>query len=313
MDSCHLNQRKSIYRQAQKLLKSASSTETVRLTTPEPDALQFLQKVFHPHRTRRQQMKAAVFFMVVYILLQPCMTTVSAQNKSQPPSQQDIEKVEKLFQTANELMDKGKPAEAILRYKEALAILPGDPSLLFNGGLAAYMAKDYATAADLWKQLKSAEPEDWQVRTKLVQAYQAMGKLQERDAERAELFQLRKTGKITELSQLPHYCREQFEVNKLKVMVFEHFELKGDRALRYAFRVLDEAGDAEAFRISLGSYETTNAIWRETANPKPKAGDRLFHLDGYFKDGHVTYGMFTPEPSYDDIRNRVIKILEAQK
>ena len=57
----------------------------------------------------------------------------------------------------------------------------------------------------------------------------------------------------------------------------------------------------------------TNSVWRATAKPTPKEGERLFHLDGYFKSGgHATYGMFAPEPSYDEVRARVVQILEQK-
>ena len=102
-------------------------------------------------------------------------------------------------------------------------------------------------------------------------------------------------------------------MNGHKVMAFEHFELKGDRALRYVFTVLDKTEHAEDWRISLGSYDLTNSIWRQTTKPTPKEGERLFHLDGYFKGGgHATYGMYFPEPSYDETRARVLKILEGK-
>ena len=44
-----------------------------------------------------------------------------------------------------------------------------------------------------------------------------------------------------------------------------------------------------------------------------KDDERLFHLDGYYKWGHALHGMFFPEPSYDDTRARVIKVLENKK
>jgi len=95
-------------------------------------------------------------------------------------------------------------------------------------------------------------------------------------------------------------------------MAFEHFELKGDRGLRYVFSILDRTGNAEEFRISLGSYELTNSVWREKTIPKPKYGQRLFHLDGYFANGHAPYGMFSTEPSYDETRRIVVEILEGK-
>lgn len=236
-----------------------------------------------------------------------------AQDKNAQLSDEDIARIEKAFEAANALMEQHKYAEALARYKEALALEPDATGPLFNGGLAAYQSKDFNTAAELWRRLKKIDPSDWQARAKLIQAYQALGKLPERDAERAELMALWKSGNDPELAKEFEFCRDQFEVNKLKVMAFEHFELKGDRALRYVFSILNENGNAEDFRISLGSYEMTNAIWRETTKPEPKPGERLFHLDGYFKGGsHATYGMFAPEPSYDQMRVRVIQILEGK-
>lgn len=47
----------------------------------------------------------------------------------------------------------------------------------------------------------------------------------ERDAERASLFELWKSGKSDELSKQTEFCRDRFEVNGKKLMAFELFEL----------------------------------------------------------------------------------------
>lgn len=257
----------------------------------------------------KQRILTFALALTICVFLTP---SVQGQTAPQPGSAQADELADRAFRAANELMDQKKPAEALLKYKEALALIPGQPSILFNGGLAAYLSGNYADAVDFWKQLKAAEPLDWRVRAKLIQTYQALGKIAERDNERSELFELRRSGKSPELSQAVEYCREQFEVNQRKIMAFEHFELKGDRALRYVFSVIDQSGKGEEYRISLGSYDGTNAIWHETAKPKPKKEDRLFHLDGYFKDAHATYGMFSPEPSYEETRAMVVQALEGK-
>lgn len=247
----------------------------------------------------------------VLLVLLAVATSIRAQ---QPQSQADKEaQAEKAFNTANALLEQRKPGEALVHYKQALSLLPDDPAILFNAGMAAFQIKDYAFAAEAWTKLKTVDPLDWHTRSKLVQVYQALGKPAERDKERTELFEMWKAAKPAELKQRAEYCRDQFEVKGLKVMAFEHFELKGDRALRYVFSILNKAEDGEEFRISLGSYKFTNAVWREQQNPKPKEDERLFHLDGYFKNGsHATYGMYFPEPSYDAVRAKVIQILEAK-
>ena len=253
-------------------------------------------------------MPKLITILVIALLVS---TTAVAQEPKLSPQQ--TTEVELAFDTANKLMEKNKPAEALTHYKKALTILPKDPAILFNAGMAAFATKDFNTALEMWKQVKDVVPSDWHVRSKLIQTYQALGKTAERDAERTELFAMWKKGEPAELKQQFEYCRDQFEVKGQRVMAFEHFELKGNRALRYVFSILDATGEAEDWRISLGSYDITNNVWRETTKPTPKEGERLFHLDGYFKNGgHATFGMFAPEPTYDEIRARVVKILEEK-
>src|SRR5690606_22361089 len=140
-----------------------------------------------------------------------------------------------------------------------------------------------------------------------------LGKVNERNTERDELFALKKKGSVPDLNEQTEYCRDRFSIGGREVMAFELFEFKGPRGIRYIFRILDEAGEREDYRISLGSYDMTNAIWQETAKPKPENGVRLFHLDGYFRNGgHATYGMFPGEPTYEATKKMVIDILEKR-
>jgi tetratricopeptide (TPR) repeat protein len=253
------------------------------------------------------------FIIAVFLAATPAAVT---QQASTAPTAQNRDSTtaqiaDTAFKAGNELMDQHQPAEALSRYEEALAIEPDDTSVLFNGGLAAYLSKNFSRATDLWKRLKSLDPDDWRARSKLIQAYQALGDTAQRDAERAELIQLWKSGMNEDLSKELEYVRDQFEVNGKKVMVFEHFELKGDRAVRYAFVVLRPDGKAEEYRYSLGSYDLTNRAWHETTKPAPKPEERLFHLDGYFTNAHATYRMIVGEPSYDETRAMVVKIMQG--
>ena len=253
-------------------------------------------------------MRRTRLLLASLILVSAFNLTVTAQK---PSAQQEAE-AQTAFEIANSLLERGKPGEALTHYKKVLAVLPKDPAVLFNAGIAAFTVKDFAFASDVWQRLKDVEPLDWHGRSKLIQAYQALGKTAERDKEREELFAMWKSGKPAELKEKYQYCRDQFEVNGQKIMAFEHFELKGDRALRYVFSILNKTEDGEEYRISLGSYRMTDAIWRQTRNPKPKDDERLFHLDGYFPNRHVTYGMFFPEPTYDETRAKVVQILEGK-
>ena len=253
------------------------------------------------------------FAVAVLVLLVSLPSRVSSQASDQSESKGVAQNADQAFRSGHALMGEKKYCEALTRYTEGLQSVPTDTSLLYNGGLAAFQCKQYNEALSLWGRLKAVDPEDWQVRAKLIQTYQSLGKLSERDAERGALFELRKHDANGGLAKEAKYCREQFAAGGERVMVFEYFELKGDRALRYVFSIVDESSNDEKYRLSLGSYEVTNAVWHETSKPRPKATDRLFHLDGYYEWGHATYGMYFPEPSYDQVRATVIAVLEKKK
>ena len=52
------------------------------------------------------------------------------------------------------------PAKAAAQLAGQLAQAPGDPWLLYNAGVAAYAAKDYARADEMWQQLAAAQMPD---------------------------------------------------------------------------------------------------------------------------------------------------------
>ena len=119
-------------------------------------------------------MKTIVFLIIASAFIQLDTAITFDQNNSQPIPQRDVDSAEKAIQAANTLIQQDKPAEALARYKEALSIRPGDPSLVFNAGLAAYLTEDYSTAANLWSRLNSYNPKDLRVWAKLIQPNQVM-------------------------------------------------------------------------------------------------------------------------------------------
>ncbi len=209
-----------------------------------------------------------------------------------------------------------KYAEAFQAFKAALTGDPENPLLLYNAGLTAFLAEKPEEAIPHWTQLKALEPSNWRVRSKLIQAYEAVGRRKDRDAERAELLRLRKETKEEQWKEEKLYCRDQFVVGKTHVMVFEYFELDGVYQVRLSFTVLGPDKLTIKARYTLESDKTTNAIAQSTKELKP--GERLFSLDGYWNDEnaqtrtHATFGFYTGEPDYDKIKPVVKGILEGK-
>ncbi len=201
-----------------------------------------------------------------------------------------------------------KAAYALL--SKVVAKDPGFGLALYNLGQTCQTMGKHEEALEHFLRFSETRPDDWRPITKIVQECQALGKMKERDKHRKRLFDLRKKGKIDSLSQANLYCRDQFSVKDHGVMALEYFELEGEMAVRFSFHVRDRKTGKTLFKISLGSYESTNAFARGAG--EIEEDERLFHLDGYFENSHTTYGMFKGEPGYDDVREMVVKIIEEE-
>ena len=214
------------------------------------------------------------------------------------------------FEAGNRALEAKQYKEALEFYRQSLAQEPSDDAL-WNAGLAAYLGGDAETAIEFWSRLKETAPDDLRLRGKLVQAYELKGDKANRDRERAELIELWRTSRADD--DEPFFCRDQFQAGGRRLMVFEHYELEGPRAVKYTFIVLQPEVDEEDYRLSLGSNDATNQLAHELG--EVAEGERAFHLDGYYDEGtrHATFEIFKKEPDYDTVKAMVVEILEGKR
>jgi hypothetical protein len=206
-----------------------------------------------------------------------------------------------------QLMREGRHAELFQALREVLETNPDDPGLLYNVGLSGYLSGQLAEAATYWSRLKAQAPQDFQLRAKLVQVYEALQDQSARDAEREGLLALY-TERKADPKTPANYCRDQFTVGDRAVQAFENFEFGGDMAVRYTFYVFPPGGERPEYSISLGSYAATNQYMRERGQLQP--GERLFHLDEYRPGGaHRSLGFYKGEPPYDMVKKAVQDVL----
>jgi tetratricopeptide (TPR) repeat protein len=217
---------------------------------------------------------------------------------------------EDAFRKGIELSEAKRFREAIPYYQITYHAFPQSEGVLWNLGLATAEIKDFSEALKYWLRLRQHAPNNWRVRTKLIQAYQALGNTDARDRERAALFELRRSSPVdSELARTESYVREQMVIAGRKILAFEVFEPKGERMVFFAFVVVSDT-DTEDFRISLGSYEFTNRMeWERGALPRDK---RLYHLDQYQGPNHWTYGFYESQPAYEHVRAQVVDILNGR-
>ncbi len=204
----------------------------------------------------------------------------------------------------------GKKDDALKYFKRAKQLRPDFELATYFSGLIYQEQKKYDQALAQFGALLAFDPANHLALAHQIQVYEAQADLEKREAARRSIYQLWKSGKSGRLSKTGFYQRDRFATDKHYVEAFEHFELKGKMALKYVYMVFEPKTRKHLFRISLGSYESTNAMLRARTE-KGKKEVRLYHLDGYFTWGHATYGFFEGEPSYDKIKQKVIAILKG--
>src|SRR5256885_3037917 len=96
--------------------------------------------------------------------------------------------VEAAFKAATKLMEKQDYKRAIPYLVRVQSDLPVDTSVLWNLGLAYAATGDHSKAVETWKSYRRIAPDDWPVRAKLVQSYQALGETRARDEEIKSLY-----------------------------------------------------------------------------------------------------------------------------
>ncbi len=216
-----------------------------------------------------------------------------------------------LYSIASLFNETDAPNKALEAWDAILKIDPEDSLARWNHAQTLQTLGESTRAIAAFTEISKLDPGEWKAIAKIIQLSEALGKKQQRDEWVKNLYAIRKKGKLPSLIGQAFYIRDQFTAGDYRVYSLEYFELKGERAVKYSFNLRDQKTGENAYRISLGSYESTNAIARELGDLKK--GERRFHLDGYYPDGaHRTFGFFTGNPGYDQIKKLVKKIVTGK-
>lgn len=214
------------------------------------------------------------------------------------------------FYSANIYINQRNHKEAEKLYLTALKLKPNNLSINYNLGQLYQNTKQHNLAIKYFSRVIELDPSDWRAIAKIIQENQAIGKTAERDIAVKKMYKLWVNGESKKLIQQGFYIREQQKIDKGNLFVLEYFELKGEHPRKYVFNVQDPVTRNVVFTVSLGSYNWTTQVSRESGNIGPK--DRVYHLDGYAPDGtHITYAFFDSEPEYDTVRSLVFKVFSG--
>lgn len=215
------------------------------------------------------------------------------------------------FNLANLYVGKNDNDKAEKHYKLALKTKPDNLLLNYNLGQLYQTNKSHELALKYFSKVIELDSTNWRAVAKVIQENQALGKISERNHSIKYIYKLWSENKTNELVKQGFFIREQTSIKEGKLFALEYFKLAGDRARKFIFKIQDPATGHNIIEISLGSYDGTTQISRETGGIG--ADERIYHLDGYLPNGsHYTYAFFNKQPSYDDIKQMVLNVLNGK-
>ncbi len=206
------------------------------------------------------------------------------------------------------LFETGQRDDAIQLAEEGLQHNQDDVELRDSLGQMLQIADRPRDAYDVYCQVIDRDPQHFRAASKLVQLASQLEMTAELESHLERIRDIYADGN----APIEYFCREQFVVGDKRVFGFEYFRPRGERMIFYRFDVSNKTGESVLERISLGSYDATTQVARETKQIGPD--ERMYHIDGHVGREHSTYELIPrKQPSYDETRKIVIEILEEKR
>lgn len=199
------------------------------------------------------------------------------------------------------------------RYAEGADLLlnvvekvPNNMAILWNTALLSSLSEQHKKALKYWKRLAKHEPDNMLAQSKIVQTHQALNDLDNRDKAIKMIYSMYERNADPDYISKNRFCREQYPVGYWRVYVFQYFEPGDKDRYFYRYSVTDKTGH-EQFWLSLGSYQSTTEIARQTGSISDS--ERVYHLDYYDAGLHSLQAMYNAKPGFDELRSVTKQII----
>jgi hypothetical protein len=227
----------------------------------------------------------------------------SAPVAADPPLSQD---------QAMALLRDGKRAEALQALDAIIAAKPPDPSsALFAASFIDIEDGNGRAAKPYAQQLVKLRPSSFQAWELMIQADQAAGALEDRDAAIQSLYDSWNSAMDPQTRARVSFVRDRVAGPLHTVVAQQTLELGGEEMLRFLFQPADEQGKAHHL-IVVRSDNATNERWREDGTVP--YGTVVYHLDTVeqLAGGRASirpYEYYLTPPDYEQVRAKVVGIL----
>lgn len=250
---------------------------------------------------------------VLTVPTQPAKQSTPATQPANPDAQIDPQAEAKVVSS----LQSRNFDDALAGAKAILAANPNSPKANKLVGVVLLDQQKPSDALPYFQKGLQLAPDDPTIHGLLLQAYAQSGDKAHRDEQRAILRGYHSDGKHPDFAQIPGFLIETIPVGDKIVQANEFYEPTGEFHFYYRFNIFDNSGHILSF-IALESDDADQTMFAQQHAKEAAAGERRFSLDGYSKnpDGHVTqalYTFFNGQPSYDDVRALVVKLVQSGK
>jgi len=204
-----------------------------------------------------------------------------------------------------------QPQKALAILEQVLKANPNDAAANLLAASAALSLYKGDLAVHYAEKSQQLDPNNWKVHTTLVVAYAQAGLKEKRDRERAILHKLHDDPHAPDAMQTSGFLLDMFPVRQYHVDAVEYFHPVGQFHIYYHFVVRNAAGKP-VYSIDAESNDFDEASWAKAHPDKAAAGERQFQLVGQSNGVEKDYGMFSGNADYDQVRDQIIGILQAQ-
>jgi hypothetical protein len=212
------------------------------------------------------------------------------------------------------LLQSGKRDEARQALLAIIAARPRDPSdALRVLGLMDLEDGKSSDARPLIQQLMKLRPGSFAGWELMIQADQAAGDREDRDADIQSLYTAWKSALDPAIRAQMAFTRDRIFGPKHTLIAKETLEPIGDDILRFLFQPADEPGQQRHLIVVRSDIET-NDRWREDGTIAGSAV--VYHLDTLeqLSNGRLQarpYEFYLQPPDYDQVRAKVVQILDG--
>jgi hypothetical protein len=224
-----------------------------------------------------------------------------------------VPEIQQMFTKATSLIEQKKFAEALPLLRELALKVPDGPGIFGNLALVALRLGDRELELQARLRYLELRPGDPREMAGVMQAYQALGRLKERDAQRERIFTMWRALPAADREKVKGYDRDEFDAGGMHVIVTEYFEPAAPYNILYRFDAVDASRKTLYFFTLENGDATTNAA-REMGSIRKD--ERIYSLDRYETRGqvntHSTFGLMTKRPDYDTVRTMVINAVEGR-